>query len=95
MRMNFILRSIAETIGAEYKSNIGGSAIGGVRQAREYLKHMGTKDWGKALPKKKALSAEATLTMSAPFGFAHRTIFLAAFRALLPALSAQPVELPA
>jgi hypothetical protein len=56
MRMNSIPRSIAENIGAEFKANIGDNAIGGVRQAREYLKNMGTKDWEKALPKKSALS---------------------------------------
>jgi replicative superfamily II helicase len=56
MRMNSIPRSIAESIGAEYKANIGDSATGGVRQAREYLKNMETKDWEKALPKKSALS---------------------------------------
>jgi hypothetical protein len=52
MRMNSIPRSIAGKIGAEYKANTGDNAAGGVRQAQEYLKSMGTREWEKTLLKK-------------------------------------------
>jgi hypothetical protein len=51
MRMNLAPRSVAENLGAEFRSNLGQQAAkANVAQAREFIKGLGASDWDRLKP---------------------------------------------
>jgi len=57
MRMNAAPRSVAENIGAEFRSNLGqATADANISQAREFMKNLGENDWDRIRPKDSHLS---------------------------------------
>ncbi len=57
MRMNAAPRSVAENLGAEFRSNLGqATAKANISQAREFMKNLGENDWNRMRPKDSRLS---------------------------------------
>jgi len=55
--MNAAPRSVAENIGAEFRSNLGqATADANISQAREFMKNLGENDWDRIRPKDSHLS---------------------------------------
>ena len=56
MRMNAVPRSVAETLGVEYRKAVVADGDIGVQHARAFLKGLGPDKWEAARPQNAALS---------------------------------------
>jgi hypothetical protein len=55
LRMNAVPRSVAETLGSQFKSDSGSQELS-VKSARDFLKGLSDASWGAAAPKNAAMS---------------------------------------